>query len=107
MLKERYSKIHKDPKLRKVGCINKIPSIGDVVLLVDDNNKLQQLSRIVDVDTSKDGEIRSVKVVHKGQSDATWWPLRKISFLEVGNASSIPLKFTVQKDIEKIKIPTR
>ena len=80
---------------------------GDVVLLLDDKNKISNLSRIVDIVKSGDKTVRAVKVIHGINREATWWPVRKVSFLEVGDPKSIPNKFSDKTSPEHVNIPIR
>ena len=100
MLKARDLKIQKGPTLRKRGVVKRSPMKGDVVLLLNDKNKISNLSRIVDVVKSGDKKVRAVKVIHGINREATWWPIRKVSFLEVGDPNTVPNKFS-EKNIPR------
>ena len=107
MLKERDLKHQKDLNLRKRGITDRTPQVGDVVILIDERGKMGDLSRVIEVQKSKDGFIRQVKVLHKLKGVPTWWPICGMSFLEVRKPDSIPRKFWDSVSDENIQIPTQ
>ena len=84
---------NKNNKKRNV--TTRTPTVGDVVLLLDDKHKPTQISRILEVDKSKGSEIRSCRVIL--DTTSKWWPVSKISFFEVGCEQSLPKKFKLKK----------
>ena len=91
MLKTRDAKQMVSKNCRKRNLIDKIPQVGDVILLADDKGRLGQISRIVEVSKNNGEPIRSCKVILN--REAKWWPLNKISFFEVASPNTLPSKF--------------
>ena len=91
----------------KKGEISAAPQVGDVVLLINDKNKLGGLSRVLELHKSKDRKVRLVKIINEKGASASWWPLSKISFFECADPKSLPDKFTTKVQPEKLYMTTR
>ena len=97
LLKERDAKQLESKNNKKRNLALRTPSIGDVVLLLDDKSKPTKVSRIVDINNKNGSEIRSCKIILK--DTAHWWPVSKISFFEVGSPLTLPSKFELNKEL--------
>ena len=75
-LRERDAKQMNNKNNKKRNVTTRTPSVGDVILLLDDKHRPTQVSRIVEVDKSNGSEIRSFRVILDTLSK--WWPVSKI-----------------------------
>ena len=97
LLRERDAKQLESKQNKKRNIVHKVPEKGDVILLIDENNKPHKVSRIVEV--GKGSEIRQVKVILN--KTTSWRPVSKVSFFEIGSPQTLPDKFVFKESPDK------